>query len=133
MFTKNKPTLGIDNGSKGTVCSMAEDGSRMSVRLDSGEKVTVQPHAFPHMQLGYAATTHKAQGATTQKAFVLGGGAMQSRELSYVQASRAKQETHVFATQSENGDDMAKLAQEMARERSKQMVLTLERGGLDRS
>ena len=127
MFTDNRRTLGVTNGSRGTVCAIAGDGSRVSVRLDSGEKVTVQPHAFPHVQLGYAATTHKAQGATTQMAFVLGGGAMQGRELSYVQASRARVETHIFATKAETGDDIARLAQEMARSRAKEMVLTLER------
>jgi|APThiThiocy_ev2_2_1041544.scaffolds.fasta_scaffold01801_10 Ti-type conjugative transfer relaxase TraA len=127
MFTKNKGTLGIENGAKGTVCGMAEDGTRLSVWLDSGEKVTIQPHAFPHISLGYAATTHKAQGATTLKAYVLGGGPMQGRELSYVQASRARLETRFFATAAETGDDIAQLAREMERSRQKLMAHTVIR------
>ena len=104
----------------------------MSVKLDSGHKITIQTDSFPHIQLGYAATTHKAQGATTNKAYVLGGGPMQARELSYVQASRAKLETEFFATKAETGDDIAKLAKEMERSRRKEMVLTLEREGINR-
>ena len=132
MFTANKRTLGVQNGSKGTVCGLSVEGGRMSVKLDSGHKITIQTDSFPHIQLGYAATTHKAQGATTNKAYVLGGGPMQARELSYVQASRAKLETEFFATKAETGDDIAKLAKEMERSRRKEMVLTLEREGINR-
>lgn len=127
MFTQNKPTLGIENGARGMVCGISEDGAQLRVQLDTGERVTLQPHAFPHLTLGYASTTHKAQGATTQRAYVLGGGPMQARELSYVQASRARLETRIFATAAETGDDLARLAREMERRRQKEMAHTLLR------
>lgn len=128
MFTKNKATLGIENGAKGTVCGMAQDGSRLSVRLDSGDKVTIQPHAFPHLSLGYASTTHKAQGATTLKAYVLGGGAMQGRELSYVQVSRARIETRIFTVRADVGDSVAQLARQMEPSHRKVMASSIAPG-----
>lgn len=127
MFTQNKRTLGIQNGARGTVCDVSPGGERLSVRLDSGQKVTLQPHAFPHLQLGYASTTHKAQGATTSRAYVLGGGPIQGRELAYVQASRARFETRIFATATETGADVAQLVREMERSRQKQMAHTVVR------
>ena len=122
MFTKNRRALGVENGAKGTVCGLSGDGERMSVRLDNGEKVTLWTPGFVDLTLGYAATTHKAQGATTARTYVLGGGPMQARELSYVQASRAKVETRFFATAAETGDDIANLAREMERSRQKEMA-----------
>lgn len=126
MFTQNKRTLGIENGAKGTVSAIAAGGERVSIRLDSGEKITVHPRSFSHFKLGYASTTHKAQGATTVKAFVLGGGIMQGRELSYVQASRARLETRIFAAQGETGDEMTALVREMERSRAKEMAASLQ-------
>lgn len=122
MFTKNRRTLGIDNGTRGTIQNISEDGEQMTVRLDSGERVSLQTHDCPDLTLGYASTTHKAQGATTQRAYVLGGGTMQGRELSYVQTSRARLETWIFATTSESGDDISTLAREMGRGRQKEMA-----------
>ena len=127
MFTKNRRGLGVENGARGTVCHVSGDGSRLGVRLDSGDRITVDTEAFPHLTLGYASTTHKAQGATVQRAYVLGGGAMQGRELAYVQASRARVETTFFATVAETGDDVAQLAREMSRSRQKDMAIALIR------
>ncbi|OJU62070.1 MAG: hypothetical protein BGO01_16915 [Armatimonadetes bacterium 55-13] len=52
---------------------------------------------------------------------------MQGRELSYVQASRARLETRFFATAAETGDDIAQLAREMERSRQKLMAHTVIR------
>ncbi len=125
MFIKNKRTLGIQNGARGTVQSVSKDGDRVTVRLDSGERVSFDTLEFKDFDLGYAATTHKAQGATTQRAYILGGGPMQGRELAYVQASRAKVKTQIFAMTSETGNDVAELARNMGRSRRKTMAVRL--------
>ncbi|MEI7578362.1 MAG: MobF family relaxase [Armatimonadota bacterium] len=127
IFTKNHKTLGVVNGERGTIVGISGDGERMSVSLDSGEKVSFETIAMPDISLGYAATTHKAQGATTKEAFVLVGGNMQDREISYVQASRARERTTLFMTRSEAGDDLAQLVKEMERSRQKEMAHTLTR------
>ena len=54
---------------------------------------------------------------------------MQDRELSYVQASRARDKTVFFLTRLDVGDEMAQIAREMERSRQKEMAHTLIRRG----
>lgn len=122
LFTKNHKIMGVLNGDRGVVKSILGDGSRMSVRLDSGEQVSFEVDAMTDFALGYASTTHKAQGSTSMNTYVLAGGPMQDRELSYVQASRAEDKTVFFVTRLDVGDEMARLAREMERSRQKEMA-----------
>lgn len=127
MFTKNRRSLGVDNGSRGTVENISGDGERVGVRLDNGQRVSFDVHRMEDVVLGYAATTHKAQGATASRVYVLAGGSMQDREISYVQASRSRAETRFFVTRPEAGDAVAVLAREMERTRQKEMAQTVLR------
>lgn len=127
MFTKNRRSLGVDNGSRGTVENISGDGERVGVRLDNGQRVSFEVHRMEDVALGYAATTHKAQGATASRVYVLAGGSMQDREISYVQASRSRAETRFFVTRPEAGDAVAVLAREMERTRQKEMAQTVLR------
>jgi conjugative relaxase-like TrwC/TraI family protein len=119
IFNENRKTLGVVNGDKATVESILGNGIR--VRLDSGKRVSFDPLA-ENVTLGYATTTHKGQGATATRVYVLTGGPMQDREISYVQASRARERTTFFVTAAEVGDTIANLAREMKRSRQKQMA-----------
>jgi hypothetical protein len=51
--------------------------------------------------------------------FVLVSGPMQDREISYVQASRAREETRLFTDRMEAGDDLAELVRQMSTSRQK--------------
>ena len=127
MFTKKHPMLGVVNGDRGFLQSFDERSQTASVLLDSGEKVSFPAASMQHFVLGYASTTHKGQGATTLRTYVLAGGSMQDREMSYVQASRAKEQTTFYMTTVETGDELAKLAREMERSRQKEMASTVLR------
>ena len=71
---------------------------KLTVQIDGQEKpVTFSLEKFDALRLGYAATTHRSQAMTVENTFVLFGGGMQSREMSYVQISRARGECHLFA------------------------------------
>lgn len=122
VFTKNSLARGIRNGDFATLANIDASTRRMTARLDSGERVTFALSDFGEVSLGYASTTHKGQGATAQGVYVLAGGRMQDRELSYVQASRAREVTRIFTTQVEAGDAIAQLAKEMERSRRKDMA-----------
>lgn len=122
MFTKNQRKLGVVNGARGTVADVSGDGERMAIRLDSGERVSIDTSRMKDMVLGYASTTHKSQGATATRAYVLAGGGMQDRELSYVQGSRAREQTAFFVSKNEAGDEIHQLAQQMERSRQKDMA-----------
>ena len=70
---------------------------------------------YDDVLLGYASTTHRGQGASVeQNVYVLAGGPMQDKQLSYVQLSRARGETKLFIDASEAGEQLTQLARAMA-------------------
>ena len=118
------------NGDRADVVGVSEHG--MTVRLSSGARVTIHEDAAALVapQLGYASTTHSAQGATVDKVFVLAGGSMQDREATYVQASRARVDTRIYTdVLSAGGTELEELARSMERSRAKELATDLlERG-----
>jgi len=97
LFTKNHNQLGVMNGEMGTVKSTSPARRELEVEMDGSSSVTISLDRYSNIQLGYAVTTHKAQGMSVQNAYVLLGSKMQDRELTYVQASRARESTHFFS------------------------------------
>ena len=121
LFTRNSLTLGVANGDLGTVHSA--QGQTLSVRLDDGREVRIPVEAYPHLRLGYALTTHKAQGMTVERAFILTGGSMTDREITYVQASRARGVTRWYV-----GHDLDEVTQRMTRSHEKLAAVSLAKG-----
>ena len=80
---------------------------------------------FPHVELGYAVTTHKAQGMTAKDAYVLAGGAMQDRELTYVQASRGKGVTRFYLTEADTGPELRDISRQMSKSNRKELALSV--------
>jgi ATP-dependent exoDNAse (exonuclease V) alpha subunit len=72
---------------------------------------------------GYAVTVHKGQGQTVATAFVLAGGPMTDRELSYVQASRAREQTRIYCDADSAGEDLTQLARQMETSRAKDLAI----------
>jgi conjugative relaxase-like TrwC/TraI family protein len=120
-ITKTSQARGINNGDRGTLVAInpLPGFKTATIKLDSGEKVTVDYDQFPHLALGYASTTHKAQGETVSEAYVLTGSTMQDKHLAYVQGSRAKDKTHFFMTESEAGDELSDLVKRMSKDRQR--------------
>jgi ATP-dependent exoDNAse (exonuclease V) alpha subunit len=81
---------------------------------------------YDSIKLGYAVTTHKSQGMTTQNTFILTDEAMQDRELSYVQASRARGTTRLFTTKTEAGLELSNLAKAMSLSHQKALAMSME-------
>lgn len=102
IFRKNDRKIGVKNGTLGTIRAF-KSGSFV-VDLDSNEKCVFVPQCYDSMSLGYAMTTHKAQGVTVNRSYVLFSDALQSRELTYVQVSRARETTRLFLSQDQAGD-----------------------------
>ena len=126
LFKSNSKKLGVFNGDRGEVVGISEQG--MTVRLDDGQRITVSAETaeLVEPQLGYASTTHAAQGATCSRAFVIAGGSMQDREATYVQASRAKEVTHIYADKMSVGEEvLSELVRAMERSRAKELATDL--------
>ena len=129
IFGRNDRKLGVKNGTFGTLVEERQ-GSAV-IQFDQGNKRVFVPLSHEHVRLGYAVTTHKSQGATVNRAFVLFSDVMQSRESTYVQISRAREFTKLFLTQEQAGDDELRDAvRAMERSQAKLNATELAESGL---
>ena len=142
MFQRNERGLGGDgrgrdgvavkNGTLGTVLEVESGGERLTVRLDgasgpgepekgSGREVTFYTRDYAHIDHGYAATVHKAQGVTVDRAHVLATPHM-DRHAAYVGLTRHRDGVELHYAR-EDFADQARLAQVLSRERAKDTSL----------
>ena len=122
LFSQNNAGLLIRNGTAGTVVSVTPETDTLRVKVDDGYTVSVDTTMYEHLKLGYAVTTHKGQGKTVKLAFMLSGGPMTDRELTYVQASRSRVETRIYADMLSGGEDIVALSKQMNRSRAKSLA-----------
>lgn len=90
MFLRNERSLGVKNGTLGTLVAL--DGSSIGVRLDDGRNLRFDRKEYADLTHGYAATIHKMQGATVDRAYVLASRHM-DRHAAYVAMSRHRDAT----------------------------------------
>jgi len=118
MFLRNDRELGVKNGSLGTVQSVS--AQRMAVLLDDGRSVAFDTKDYAHIEHGYAATIHKSQGVTVDRAHVLATPGMDQHS-SYVALSRHRESVSLHYGRNDFADD-GKLARVLSRERAKDMA-----------
>lgn len=118
MFLRNDRELGVKNGSLGTVQSVS--AQRMAVLLDDGRHVAFDIKDYAHVDHGYAATIHKAQGVTVDSAHVLATPGMDQHS-SYVALSRHRDSVDLHYGKDDFAD-AGKLARVLSRERAKDMA-----------
>ena len=121
MITKNCAGLSLRNGMTGVISQVK--GDELLLNLEDGRSVIVNTQEFDQLTLGYAMSVHKAQGITCDRAFVLTGDCMTDRELSYVEASRARGTTIFYADIESVGESVEDLAALMNRSRQKELAL----------
>ena len=98
-FLKNDRNLGVMNGSLGTVERI--DPKALTIRLDApnrnveGRGVVVDLDLYNHLDHGYAATIHKAQGVTVDRAYLLASRYLDSHA-AYVGMSRHRESADLF-------------------------------------
>ena len=122
MFLRNDRDLGVKNGSLGTIGEISPQ--RVSVMLDDGRNVTFDAKNYAHVDHGYAATIHKAQGVTIDRTHVLATPGM-NRHLAYVSLSRHRESVslHYGRNDFASGDQLART---LSRERAKDMASDYE-------
>ncbi|MGH7187568.1 MAG: Ti-type conjugative transfer relaxase TraA [Acetobacteraceae bacterium] len=140
LFLRNERGLGgevggragvaVKNGTLGTVLAVAERGERLSVRLDGagperGRTVTFDTRDYAHIEHGYAATVHKAQGITVDRAHVLATPHL-DRHAAYVGLTRHREGVALHYAR-EDFPDRERLAHVLGRERAKDTTLDYER------
>jgi conjugative relaxase-like TrwC/TraI family protein len=104
IFTRNDYNLDVRNGQRGIVENITSKGIINAV-LDDGQTKEINVQKYNHIEYGWATTTHKAQGMTVDRAFVYGfaNESMASQQATYVQISRAREETKLFIVAGERG------------------------------
>jgi len=122
MFTKKSNKMGVENGDLGTVIKLNPSTDHLYVKLDRNELVAVPLFQYRSLELGYALTTHKMQGQTIHNAYVMSGGTMVDRELTYVQMSRHRNEARLYFAVEESGSEIANIAAVMSRSRQKEIA-----------
>lgn len=129
------PRGAVVNGDFGEV--VAARGRRMRISLDrrsaSGEPlhVDIDLSRYSHVELGFAATVHRAQGRTVERALVVVDPGNIDAELSYVALTRQSHDLHVFAHESVVGHELADLARSMSRSRREQIATVVREKLLD--
>ncbi|GGC06608.1 hypothetical protein GCM10011494_26530 [Novosphingobium endophyticum] len=118
MFLRNERSLGVKNGTLGEVERVSP--GRMAVRLDDGRSAAFDVKDYAHVDHGYAATIHKAQGMTVNRAHVLATPGM-DRHSSYVALSRHRDGVQLHYGR-DDFRDTDRLARVLARERAKDMA-----------
>ena len=118
IFLRNERGLGVKNGTLGTV-AMASAQS-MAVRTDDGREVAFDTKDYAHIDHGYAATIHKAQGMTVDRAHVLATRGMDSHS-AYVAMSRHREGLALHYGRDDFADQ-SKLVRTLSRERGKDMA-----------
>ena len=125
-FLKNDRSLGVMNGTLGTIEAI-KDGA-VTVRLDndgrssdSARHVNLTMERYNHLDYGYAATIHKAQGVTVDRSYVLASKYLDAQS-TYVAMSRHRESADLFYGKDVflSKDDLVKT---LSRERTKDVTL----------
>jgi Ti-type conjugative transfer relaxase TraA len=122
MFLQNERGLGVKNGTLGTIEHVSAQS--MTVQTDDGRSVRLDLRDYNRIDHGYAATIHKAQGMTVDRAHVLATPGMDAHG-SYVALSRHRDGVDLHYGR----DDFAsqdRLVRTLSRDRAKDMASDYE-------
>jgi conjugative relaxase-like TrwC/TraI family protein len=107
QFTAPANDLKIANRELGTIENVGQDG-RLGLKMDGGRSLSVDPRQYPHLDHGYAVTSHSSQGQTADRVLIhvdtgLGAKDLLNSRMAYVAVSRGQWDAQIFT------DDRGKL------------------------
>jgi Ti-type conjugative transfer relaxase TraA len=128
MFLKNEREIGVKNGSLGTVAEINRTSMRVALNGPDRREVEFALSEYAALDYGYAATVHKAQGATLDRTFLLATPGM-DRHLAYVGMTRHREGVEVYAGRDDfRGFDELKGRLSRARRKTRRWIM---RSGAD--
>jgi ATP-dependent exoDNAse (exonuclease V) alpha subunit len=115
----------VANRELGTIQDI-DTGGNIRVRLHSGRQVAFTLETYPHLDYGYAVTSHSSQGQTADRVLVHveahgQGERLVNRRLAYVALSRGRYDAHIYT------DNKAHLADVLSRDVSHRSAIELGR------
>ena len=114
LLTRPAPEIGLPRSGFGTVTRVAD--GRITVHVDGRDApVEIDPAAWAHLDHGFAATVHKAQGMTADQVSVLPHARMDGHA-TYVALSRHRDRVTVFGRRRhmETADDLHRMGVRVA-------------------
>ncbi len=135
QFTAPNKDLGVANRELGTIERINGKGD-IKVRLDSGRAVGFDLNKNPHLDYGYAVTSHSSQGQTADRVLIdidtnQAGEKLVNRRLAYVAVSRGRHDAQIYT------NDALELRDALSRDVSKSVALqvdeNLNHGGAEQS
>jgi ATP-dependent exoDNAse (exonuclease V) alpha subunit len=114
QFTAPASELKVANRELGTIESIDEDG-RLRLKMDGGRAVELDSHKHPHLDHGYAMTSHSSQGQTADRVLIhvdteLGAKDLLNSRMAYVAVSRGRYDAQIYT------NNAATLGQGLARD-----------------
>jgi hypothetical protein len=114
QFTAPNRERHIANRELGTI-EKIDDGGNLQLRLDSGRTVAFNIKENPHLDYGYAVTSHSSQGQTADRVLVhvdteQAGEKLVNRRLAYVAVSRGRYDAQIYT------NDKGQLTEQLSRD-----------------
>src|SRR5229473_6004948 len=114
QFTAPNRERHIANRELGTI-EKIDDSGNLQLRLDSGRTVAFNIKENPHLDYGYAVTSHSSQGQTADRVLVhvdteQAGEKLVNRRLAYVAVSRGRYDAQLYT------DDKTHLSEQLSRD-----------------
>jgi conjugative relaxase-like TrwC/TraI family protein len=114
QFTAPHKEQHVANRELGTIEKMDESGN-LQLRMDSGRSVAFNVKEHPHLDHGYAVTSHSSQGQTADRVLVhvdteQAGEKLVNRRLAYVAVSRGRYDAQLYT------NDKSHLTEQLSRD-----------------
>src|SRR5271165_1271790 len=121
QFTAPNRDQHVANRELGTIEKVDEIGN-LRIRLDSGRAIAFNIRENPHLDHGYAVTSHSSQGQTADRVLIhvdteQGGEKLVNRRLAYVAVSRGRYDAQIYT------NDKTALAEGLGRDVSRRSAL----------
>jgi conjugative relaxase-like TrwC/TraI family protein len=105
QFTAPANDLKIANRELGTVEAIGQDG-RMRLKMDGGRDMQLDPREHPHLDHGYAVTSHSSQGQTAERVLIhvdteLAAKDLLNSRMAYVAVSRGAEDAQLYTNDRE--------------------------------
>ena len=123
QFTAPSRELHVANRDLGTVEHVNSNGD-LRIRMDSGQEVRFNVREHPHLDYGYAVTSHSSQGQTADRVLIHvdteKSELLVNNRFAYVSVSRAQHDAHIYT------NDGSKLSRSLSRESSQRTATEVE-------
>ena len=115
QFTAPSRELHVANRDLGTVENINSKGD-LTIQMDSGREIRFNVREHPHLDYGYAVTSHSSQGQTADRVLIHvdteKSELLVNNRFAYVSVSRAQHDAHIYT------NDRSELARNLCRDNS---------------